>query len=181
MTGCNNLRKAEMNMDVLQAMEARSSTRSYTAEPLTKEELDTLLKAGLQAPTATNRQELHITVVPGDAPVLAKLNEKLGRGGSFYYSAPTVLVISGEEAFSWTPVDAGIAVENIALAAEGLGLGSVILGCVKAILRGPDKPAWNEALKIPQGYAFEVAIAVGHKDKEKTPHTFDPEKQISYL
>ncbi len=168
-------------MEVLKAIESRSSTRGYTAEKLTEEEQNILITAGLQAPTATNRQELHITVVPGDAPELKELDEALGRGVCFYYGAPTVLILSGEEAFSWTPVDAGIAVENIALAAEALGLGSVILGCVKGLMRGPEKEKWNRRFRIPEGYAFEIAIAVGHKATEKAPHSYSAEKQVTYL
>ena len=53
----------------------------------------------------------------------------------FYY-APTVVFIFGEKDFPWTQVDCGIAVENIALAAEGLGIGSVILGLPKPAFTG---------------------------------------------
>ena len=42
---------------VIETIQERSSTRGYTAEPLTQEELNILLHAGLQAPTAANRQE----------------------------------------------------------------------------------------------------------------------------
>ena len=58
--------------DVLKAMEKRSSTRGYTAEKLTDAEVETLLKAGLQAPTARNKQEIHISVVDGGNPILAE-------------------------------------------------------------------------------------------------------------
>ena len=78
--------------DVLKAIELRSSTRGYTDEKLTKEELDSLIRAGLQAPTATNRQEIHITVVNGDHPILQEIEERknLERGiqnpeHNFYY------------------------------------------------------------------------------------------------
>ena len=58
---------------VLKAIEQRSSTRGYTEEKLTQEELNILIGAGLQAPTAANRQEVHITVVNGDHPILAEI------------------------------------------------------------------------------------------------------------
>lgn len=174
--------------DALSVMETRSSTRSYTGEKLTEAELDTLVKAGLQAPTATNRREIHITVVNGDHPVLAEIEAEKNRGfgmtapeQNFYYSAPTVLFLSAEAAFSWSTLDAGIAVENIALAAEALGLGSVILGCIKNALLGEKKACFDRALNIPDGYDFAIAIAVGHKAAEKTPHSYEPEKDVSYL
>ena len=59
--------------DVMEVIKTRSSTRGYTTELLTQEELDALLHAGLQAPTAANRQEIHFTVLKGDNPILAEL------------------------------------------------------------------------------------------------------------
>lgn len=174
--------------EVLRVIETRSSTRSYTGEKLTAEELDILVKAGLQAPTATNRQEIHITVVDGDHPILAEIEaeKNLGFGianpeHNFYYEAPAVLILSAEAAFSWSKMDVGIAVENIALAAESLGLGNVIIGCIKMAMSGEKKAYFDNALKIPEGYDFEIAIAVGHKAAEKVPHTYDLTRDVSYL
>ena len=150
--------------NILDAIEKRSSTRGYQPEKLTDWELDALVKAGLQAPTAASKQEIHITVVDGSNPILMEIEvEKNALAGiqapaaNFYYSAPTVLILSGDKAFPWSALDAGIAVENIALAAEGLGL------------------------KFPNGYEFEIAIAVGHKAKGETPHEYNAEKNVSRI
>ena len=172
-------------MDVMKAIAARSSTRGYTAEKLTGEELDALLTAGLQAPTATNRQELHFTVLDGRDPLLFDIQEVMGGRArpekNFWYDAPTVILISGEADFRWTAVDAGSAVENIALAAGSLGLGNVILGCLKAAMDGENRERYAKALRFPEGCTFQIAIAVGHKAAEKEPHGFDREKQVTIL
>ena len=173
---------------ILGAIEKRSSTRGYKPEKLTDAELERLLRAGLQAPTAANRQEIHITVVDGSHPILAEIeaeknlqmNVQTPRD-NFYYSAPLVLVLSGDKNFPWSALDAGIAVENIALAAEGLGLGSVIIGVIKGAMSGGKKEYFSETLKFPENYEFEIAIAIGHKAVEKEPHEYDMEKNISYL
>ena len=174
--------------DILDAMEKRSSTRGYTAEKLTHAELERLLRAGLQAPTAANRQEIHISVVDGGSPILAEIeaeknaqmNAQTPRA-NFYYSAPLVLILSGDRDFPWSALDAGIAVENISLAAEGLGLGSVIIGVIKGAMSGEKKEYFSRALKFPKNYEFEIAIAVGHKAVEKKPHEYDMGKNIAYL
>ena len=173
--------------EILKAIEERFSTRGYTDEKLTDEELNALIRAGLQAPTATNRQEIHITVVQGDNPILLEIQEEMLKGTgktppqNFYYGAPVLLLLSGEEAFGWTPVDAGIAVENIALAAEGLGLGNLIIGCIKNAMNGERKAEFASRLKFPEGYAFQVAIAVGHKATAKAPHEYSFEKSVTIL
>ena len=173
---------------ILGAIEKRSSTRGYTAEKLTDAELERLLRAGLQAPTAANRQEIHITVVDGGHPILAEIeaeknlqmNVQTPRD-NFYYSAPLVLILSGDKDFPWSALDAGIAVENISLAAEGLGLGSVIIGIIKGAMSGEKKEYFSKTLKFPENYEFEIAIAIGHKAVEKEPHEYDMGKNISYL
>ena len=174
--------------EVLSVLEKRSSTRGYTDQKLTKEELDILIRAGLQAPTAANRQEIHITVVDGSNPILTEIEDvKNAERGiqnpphNFYFEAPTVLILSAEKAFSWGGVDAGIAVENIALAAEAMGLGNLIIGCIKGALTGEKRDYFANALKFPEGYEFEIAIAVGHKAVTKEPHEYSVEKNVSYL
>lgn len=174
-------------MDVLQALENRSSTRSYTAERLTRQQLESLVRAGLQAPTAINRQEIHITILDGADPILAEIEAEKNKAlesapaHNFYYEAPAVLILSGETDFRWTAVDAGIAVENIALAAEGMGLGSVIIGCIKNAMLGEKKAYFAKALGFPAGYSFQIAIAVGAKAAEKQPHTFDEAAGATWL
>lgn len=173
-------------MQVLDAIQRRYSVRGYTEEKLTKSELDALLTAGLMAPTATNRQEIHFTVLDGSSDIVKEIEtERIGVNVSapvnFYYNAPTVILLSAEAAFGWSEVDAGIAVENIALAAEGMGLGSVIIGCIKGALNGDKKEYFAKKLAFPKGYEFKIAIAVGHKNAKKAPHNYNFEKSVSII
>ncbi len=170
------------------AIEERSSTRGYTQQKLAKETLDTLIRAGLQAPTAANKQEIHITAADGSEPILQEIEAEKNRlreisdpASNFYYDAPTVLILSGDSDFVWSDVDAGIAVENIALAAEGLGLGSLIIGCIRDAMLGEKKEYFAEALKFPKGYEFKIAIALGYKAVSKEPHEIDLAKNVTCL
>ena len=65
--------------NVIEAVKTRSSTRGYTREPLTEAELDSLIQAGLQAPTAANKQEIHFTVLKGEHPILKEIEEEKNR------------------------------------------------------------------------------------------------------
>lgn len=177
-----------MSNQVLETIRQRSSARAYSAEKLTKTELDSILKAGLQAPTATNRQEIRFSVVSGDEPVLLELDEEKRRlrgqesqPHNFYYEAPVLIFLSAEEGFKWSEVDAGIAVQNMALAAESLGLGTLIIGCVYDALHGEKSKYFSQVLQIPEGYSFQIALAVGHKTDDKTPHEYDFDKQVTIL
>jgi len=172
----------------LEAIAKRSSTRSYTNEPLTEAEIRQIVTAGLQAPTAANRQEVHFTVVKGDNPILAELeNEKNALRGieapahNFYYEAPVVIMLSADSRNHWGSLDAGIAVENMSLAAEDLGLGSLIIGCIYDAFRGEKRDYFEKGFGFPEGWQYEIALAVGRKAAGKEPHTYDEEKLVNYL
>ncbi|MCR4923109.1 MAG: nitroreductase family protein [Lachnospiraceae bacterium] len=175
-------------MKVSEAITKRYSTRGYTEEELSKEEIRLLLEAGLKAPTASNKQEIHFSVLKGDDPLLKEMDQERNRlkkvesaPHNFYYEAPVVIFLSGDKSFRWTAVDAGIAVENMALMAEEMGLGNLIIGCVYDVLRGEREDYYAQKLAFPEGYEYQVAIALGHKAAEKAPHTFDFEKNVSFL
>lgn len=177
-----------MSNQVLETIKQRSSARAYSAEKLTQAELDSILEAGLQAPTATNRQEIRFSLISGDNPILEELDEEKRRlrgqekqSNNFYYGAPSLIFLSAEDDFKWSKVDAGIAVQNMVLAAESLGLGTLIIGCVYDALHGEKKEYFSQALQIPEGYSFQIALAVGHKTDNKKPHEYEVEKQVKVL
>lgn len=169
-----------MANQVLETIKQRSSARAYSAEKLTQAELDSILEAGLQAPTATNRQEIRFSLISGDNPILEELDEEI-QSNNFYYGAPSLIFLSAEDDFKWSKVDAGIAVQNMVLAAESLGLGTLIIGCVYDALHGEKKEYFSQALQIPEGYSFQIALAVGHKTDNKKPHEYEVEKQVKVL
>lgn len=177
-----------MSNQVLEVMKTRSSTRAYTDEALAESELEAVLEAGLQAPTGMNQQEIRFSVVRGDNPILTELDEEKRRlrgqekqQHNFYYEAPVLIFLSAEDNFKWSKVDAGIAVQNMALAAESMGLGTLIIGCVYDALNGDKKEYFSRALQIPEGYSFEIALAVGHKADDKAPHEYDSKRQVTMV
>ncbi len=177
-------------MDVLKAISDRRSHRAYQQGQISEEILDAILKAGLEAPSARNRQPWSFSVVQ-DAELIQEVHdaaaEAMGRKGSprfadpefqMFYHAPTVIFIFGEKEFSWTQVDCGIAVENMALAAEGLGVGSVILGLPKPAFAGEKADRLREKLRCPEGYDFVIALALGYASDTKDAHDLREEKII---
>ena len=93
-----------------------------------------------------------------------------------FYHAPTVIFLFGEKDFMWTQVDCGIAVQNMALAAEGLGVGSVILGMPKAAFAGERGDEFRKCLACPEGYDFVIALALGYSTDSKDAHGLREEK-----
>lgn len=175
-------------MNVIQAISNRRSHRAYTQEQLPEEILGQILRAGLESPSARNHQPWHFSVVQ-DAALIQEVHDEAARvmGGKgsprfadpnfqMFYRAPAVIFIFGEKEFSWTEVDCGIAVENMALAAEGLGVGSVILGLPKPAFMGDRADELRRRLQCPEGYDFVIALALGYSTDTKEPHDQHEEK-----
>ena len=185
-----------MTNETLSLISARRSHRAYETTPLTQEQLDALLRAAVESPSAVNRQPWHYTVVCNQA-LLDEINKAVweqmmkrdaGRRSPrfadkdfhVFYHAPTVIFISGMPDNPYTPIDGGIAVENIALAAESLGLGSVILGMPRDAFAGDRAEEFKKALLFPEGWDFVIAIAVGVPTDTKEAHPVK-EDRISFV
>jgi len=167
-----------MNNPVLENISTRRSIRQYTSEPLTKEQLDAILKAAVEAPSARNSQPWHFSVVQ-NTDILKSIsdnaNQNLGREGSnIFHGAPMAIFLSCVAEDRWARLDCGIATQTIALAAHSIGLGSVILGLPEAAFTGPKGAEFNTLLKFPDGYSFAVAIAIGTPAGTKEAHPVDP-------
>ncbi len=169
---------------VLTAISQRRSIRKYEKTPLTKEQIDTLLQAALEAPSARNAQPWHFSVVQS-AEILAELNAESAKNTgnasmNIYFDAPCVIFLSCVKSGRYAVLDCGIAVENIALAAHSMGLGSVILGMPDSAFAGDKKEYFEKLLKFPEGYEFTIAIALGVPATTKEAHPIG-ENKIDFI
>lgn len=185
-----------MSNAVLDTIAARRSHRAYESTPISQEHIDLILKAFLESPSAVNKQPWHISVVRNQE-LLSEMNEIVrdemmkraaaDRSPRFadpafnvFYRAPVVFFISADPAWRYAALDSGIAVQNIALAAESLGLGSVILGMPRDVFASERADEFKKALQFNEGEEFMIAIAVGHPADDKPAHPIN-EGHISYI
>jgi nitroreductase len=104
------------------------------------------------------------------------------RGGTLLYNAPAIIYIFVDRQAHpvFADMDAGIVVENLALAAEGLGLGSTIFGMGRFPLDSERGPEFLKTLGVKLGFEFSISILVGYSALPPTPHTLDYSK-VSYI
>lgn len=180
--------------EVLKAIADRRSNRSYSGVQLTDEQLQALIDAALQSPSARNTQMWHFSVVQNRALLdafAADLSKMMAarmpadqreryENGEFhvFYHAPTVIFISRPEACDnrFVEVDCGIAAENIALAAQSLGLGSVILGLPMEVFLSERGEDYKKAFGFPEGHQFCIGVAVGQSNATKEAHPIGENK-----
>jgi nitroreductase len=166
----------------METIKSRRSYRKYVPGQLKEEELNTILDAGMYAPSACNEQPWHFTVIQ-DKDLIDRINEEtkkeLVKSGSerfaerakdpdyhIFYNCPTVIVISGREGCFSPMTDCAAASQNMLLAAESLDIGSCWIGLVGYYFRADMDRSKNE-LNIPAEYTPYYALCFGYKDKSK--------------
>ncbi len=118
--------------DVLTVIHSRKSVRQYTGQKVERDKLEILLRAGMAAPTAVNRQPWSFIAIDS-REVLDRLAVELG-GNRILKDAPAAIIVCGDLTKALTSVpdywvqDCSAAAQNILLAAEGIGLGAVWMG-----------------------------------------------------
>ena len=158
----------------------RTSIRKYTDQPVSKTDIETLLRAGMAAPTAVNRQPWHFVAVTDKA----KLKELSGgRGGMLEQCALAIVVcgnmektMQGKGQEFWIQ-DCSAATENILLAANALGLGAVWTGGYPMEER---VASISKALKLPETIIPLCTIVIGHPAESPTPKDKWKPENISY-
>ena len=173
--------------DVVQTIFDRNSCRHFSPAPLQKDQVETLVKTALAAPSAVNRQPWHIIALTNKALIEEMDQYMLGniqatnpdwyakiveRGGKIFYDSPCLIVVATDGS-DYAPIDAGIAVQNMALAAHSMGLGSVICGMARAAFEGERGEEFKSRLQFPAGYGFGMSICVGTVLTDKEPHPLD--------
>lgn len=136
MTSCSNFQCDSAGTGAAEAAIAnimtRTSVRDYTDAPISKETLDTLLRAGMAAPTAGNKQPWKFIVVTDRSRLdsLASGNWRMAAKAqaAIVVCGDTTNVFPGEGKDYWVQ-DCSAATENILLAAHAVGLGAVWCGC----------------------------------------------------
>lgn len=110
----------------------RYSCRSFKDTPLTEDQVRQILEAARLAPTAANKQPVHVWVVKSPEGL-----EKLKGASDYTYGAPVVFMVGAKPDAAWVrkydgkngaEVDAAIVGTHIMLAASDLGLGNVWVG-----------------------------------------------------
>lgn len=149
--------------ETMQAILNRRSTRKYTSEPIPADALQQIIEAGIWAPTARNEQEIKIAVMddPEQRKAFKEAYEAAGGRKNFDYGCPVFLFLYGDRDFPYTELDSGIVVENMAVAAESLGLGTVIIGCIRDFMRSEAGAPWRSAIGMTENDLFTIGLCIG--------------------
>jgi len=163
-------------MDALEAILSRRSIRRYTDQPVSGEQVEELLKAGMSAPSAGNQQPWQFIVIT-DRKLLAEI-PRFHPYASMLPHAKVAILVCGDlqaESFKgyWVQ-DCSAATENILIAAHARGLGAVWLGIYP---REERVKALQKLLNLPEHIVPLSLISIGYPAEKKPPaDRFDPSR-----
>lgn len=138
----------------------RRSIRKYKPEQISREELDTVLQAGICAPTGMNRQSPLVIAVQNKAvrDQLSRMNAAvMGTNSDPFYGAPTVVVVLAAANSPHAVQDGSLVMGNMMNAAKAIGLGSCWINRAREVFDSPE----GKALLDHWGVEGEV-IGVGN-------------------
>lgn len=153
---------------------ARKSVRNFEpGKTISGEDIELLVKAGMAAPSAMNRQPWQFFVFSGKEQML-ELSEKLPYAKMLKSASAAIVVLGNPEISSSWFIDCAAVTQNILLAAESMGLGAVWT----AGYPYEDRiSAITTALGIPQPWIPLSLIPIGYPAGEHLPKDkWDPAK-----
>lgn len=158
----------------------RASVRSFTDEPVAKEDLERLLRAAMAAPSATNQQPWEFWVVtgPGRLEALSACSPYAGPTKRAAAAIVPCIRTEGILVPEMEQQDMGAAVENLLLEATRLGLGAVWQGIY------PDQERASAVARVlgiegRRDIVPFAIVAVGHPARRPAPtgpSRFDPSR-----
>lgn len=134
-----------------------------------EEVINTILKAGMSGPTCVNARDWSFIVVD-DSTILKQMVDANGKPAKLLEKAPLAILICGDtsKAFKMAKdywiIDGAIAGQNMILAAQNLGIGSVWLGTYPQMER---VQAQKELFNLPEDQVPHSIIAFGYPQEEK--------------
>lgn len=172
----------ETTNKAIETLMTRTSIRSFTGRPVSADTIEMLLRAGMAAPTAVNKQPWHFVVI-NDRAKLAELGGN-GRQSQMWQESTLAIAVCGNmekalegpaQAF-WIQ-DCSAATENILLAAHALGLGAVWTGCYPMEERMANV---SQVLNLPETVIPLCVIVMGYPNENPDPKDKWKPENVTY-
>ena len=163
-------------MDLFDAIITRRSIRNYSGEPVSKDAIESILRAAMYAPSANNQQPWHFLVVDDDG--IKEQITQIHPYAKMVKEASFGILICGDESLElskgYWAVDCAAATQNLLLAAHGIGLGAVWCGVHP---REERKAAFKKLFNLPDHIQPFAVVSIGKPAEEKpVPERFKPER-----
>lgn len=175
---CNNNQSKEMDNPVIENIMARRSVRHYTDQAVPRELLQKIAECGVNAPNAMNKQEWELRIIDnpdyfnGVTEVMKEAmpffvnNDDPKFRNAFRNATAAIAVACPDDESGMSLINVGLLCENICLAAQSLGLGSVVMGGPAMLLStNPAAKPYLDKLNFSEGYKLRIVVGLGYPDE----------------
>ncbi len=167
---------------VISNIKTRRSVRNYADRPVSDEVIESIIDAGIHAPTGLGLQPWRFVVIR-DKDIMKQMSthckpkllkqlegvnidaaaqfKKMLRSEEFdiFYNAPVLIIVLGNKNAPTADFDCAMCAQNMMLAAHSMGLGSCWIGTACLV---QDNPEMLHKLKIPDDYKVVAPIIFGY-------------------
>ena len=166
-----------MNQEVVKIVKenilTRRSVRAFTEQRIGTEDLMTIAKAGVHAPTGMNRQSWTFIVL-NDKKKIHELEQRIGvalsRDGNYnFYGADAVILVSNDRENGNGIADTACAMENMFLMAHAMGIDSVWINQLKDTSDDTKVRELLTEFGIPTNHIVYGVCALGYAKTEGSP------------
>lgn len=154
---------------------SRRSIRNYKQIPVSRDTMQVILKAGINAPNGQNRQSWEIRVVDNPDTMseikaaMSAANPDVPMAGDSFRNAPVMAFIAADTSYDFSLLDCGMLSENMVLSAWSMGVGSICLGSPVRFLNGSESIRSNpeirkvmDKLGFSEGYQLVLCVGFGY-------------------
>lgn len=154
---------------------SRRSIRNYKQIPVSRDTMQVILKAGINAPNGQNRQSWEIRVVDNPDTMseiktaMSAANPDVPMAGDSFRNAPVMAFIAADTSYDFSLLDCGMLSENMVLSAWSMGVGSICLGSPVRFLDGSESIRSNpeirkvmDKLDFSEGYQLVLCVGFGY-------------------
>lgn len=169
-----------MTNETIETILTRRSIRKYEDRQITDKELDTVLMAGLRAPSAMNQQTTKFVAIRDKETrdILSRMNaDVMGADNDPFYGAPCVVVVLAKDGRCIFQ-DGSLAIGNMLNAAKSIGLGSCWINRATEMFKTDEGKAFLYKWGLDDSYVGIGNVILGYPMENPDPKPILPDRII---
>jgi nitroreductase len=166
--------------EVINCLVTRRSVREFTDRKISYDDMMQMMEAAIFAPSGMNLQTWHFAGVRNEALIRslsAAIGKSIRRDNYDMYRPTAIIIPSIDPANPLGKDDNACAIENIMIAAQSLGIGSVWINQLNGISFEPEIRAILTEMQVPADKEVYGIVALGYAVQEHIPA---PERKGQY-
>lgn len=162
-------------MELIEIMKNRRSVRKYTQEEIPKEKIEKILQAGLLSASGRARRPWEFIVIRNKETLKNIAQCRIGAAKMLEGADTAIVVIADPQKTDVWTEDCSIAMANMHLMADSLGVGSCwIQGRLREAPDGRTTEEYlRDILKFPESYKLEAILSLGIAVKHPEPYSIE--------